>query len=130
MVKFENFEVPSASTTTAPLSNLLRRVPTTFDSFLLLSFPSVVNLPSSAPPSSPALHGFRRFRVTHLDSSCVPPALVKYWTGHAKSGDGEVAQQPMAKDAKFCADVAERIRLGFELSKAETVEVVPKCYPE
>ncbi len=31
----------------------------------------------------------------------------------------------MAKDTKFRADVAERIGLGFELPKAETVEVVP-----
>jgi len=76
--------------------------------------------------------GFRRFRVTHLESSCVPPALVKYWTGHAKSGDGEVVRQTvtdryikMAKDTKFRADVAERIGLGFELPKAKTVEVVP-----
>lgn len=37
-------------------------------------------------------HSFRRFRVTHLESSWVPPALVKYWTGHAKSSDGEVVQ--------------------------------------
>jgi integrase len=28
-------------------------------------------------------HGFRRFRVTHLESNNVPHALVKYWTGHA-----------------------------------------------
>jgi integrase len=77
-------------------------------------------------------HGFRRFRVTHLESGCVPPALVKYWTGHAKSSDGEVVRQTitdkyvkMAKDTKFRADVAERIGLGFELPKAETVEVVP-----
>ena len=28
-------------------------------------------------------HGFRRFRVTHLESSYVPPALVKYWTGQS-----------------------------------------------
>jgi len=77
-------------------------------------------------------HGFRRFRVTHLESSCVPPALVKYWTGHAKSSDGEVARQTitgryvkMAKNTKFRADVAERIGLGFELPKAEAVELVP-----
>jgi integrase len=79
-------------------------------------------------------HGFRRFRVTHLESSCVPPALVKYWTGHAKSSDGEVVRQTvtdkyikMAKDTKFRADVAERIGLGFESWKAETVEVVPSA---
>jgi hypothetical protein len=77
-------------------------------------------------------HGFRRFRVTHLESSCVPPALVKYWTGHAKSSDGEIVRQTvtdkyikMGKDTKFRADVAERIGLGFELPKAKTVEVVP-----
>ena len=77
-------------------------------------------------------HGFRRFRVTHLESSYVPPALVKYWTGHAKSSDGEVVRQTvtdkyvkMAKDTKFRADVAERIGLGFDLPKVETVEVVP-----
>jgi integrase len=77
-------------------------------------------------------HGFRRFRVTHLESSCVPPALVKYWTGHAKSSDGEAVRQTvtdkyirMGKDTKFRAEVAERIGLGFELPKAETVEVVP-----
>ncbi|MGC2285106.1 MAG: tyrosine-type recombinase/integrase [Candidatus Acidiferrum sp.] len=77
-------------------------------------------------------HGFRRFRVTHLESSCVPPALVKYWTGHAKSSDGEVVRHTvtdryikMAKDTKFRAEVAERIGLGFELPKVEAVEVVP-----
>ncbi len=31
----------------------------------------------------------------------------------------------MAKDTKFRADVAERIGLGFDLPKVETVEVVP-----
>jgi hypothetical protein len=57
---------------------------------------------------------------------------MKYWTGHAKSSDGEVVRQTvtdryikMAIDTKFRADVAERIGLGFELPKAETVEVVP-----
>jgi integrase len=77
-------------------------------------------------------HGFRRFRVTHLESSCVLPALVKYWTGHAKSSEGEVVRQTitdsyikMAKDTKFRAGVAERIGLVFELPKAETIEVVP-----
>jgi integrase len=79
-----------------------------------------------------AFHGFRRFRVTHLETSCVPPALVKYWTGHAASSDGDAVRQTvtdkyvkMGKDTKFRADVAERIGLGFELPKAETVEVVP-----
>jgi integrase len=77
-------------------------------------------------------HGFRRFRVTHLESNSVPPALVRYWTGHAKSSDGDVVRQTvtdryvkMAKDTKFRADLAERIGLGFELPKAATVGVVP-----
>jgi integrase len=77
-------------------------------------------------------HGFRRFRVTHLESSCVPPALVKYWTGHAKSSDGDVVRQTvtdkyvkMGKDTKFRAEVAEQIGLGFDLPKVEPVEVVP-----
>jgi hypothetical protein len=57
---------------------------------------------------------------------------VKYWTGHAKSSDGEAVRQTitdryikMAKDTKFRAEVADRIGLGFELPKAKTVEVVP-----
>ncbi len=77
-------------------------------------------------------HGFRRFRVTHLESNNVPYALVKYWTGHAKSSDGEVVKSTvtdkyvkMAKDTKFRAEVAEQIGLGFELPKVKTVEVVP-----
>ena len=77
-------------------------------------------------------HGFRRFRVTYLESSSVPPALVKYWTGHAKSSDGDGVRQTvtdkyvkMGKDTKFRAEVARRIGLGFELPKVNTVEVVP-----
>jgi hypothetical protein len=77
-------------------------------------------------------HGFRRFRVTHLQSASVPTALVKYWTGHANASDGEVVRSTvtdkyvkMAKHTKFRVDVAERIGLGFELPTVETVEVVP-----
>jgi hypothetical protein len=57
---------------------------------------------------------------------------VKYWTGHVNSSDGEVVRRTvtdkyvkMANDTKFRAEVAERIGLGFELPKTETVEVVP-----
>jgi hypothetical protein len=77
-------------------------------------------------------HGFRRFRVTHLESTGVPSGLVKYWTGHANASDGEVVKSTvtdryvnMAKDGKFRAVVAERIGLGFDMPKIETVEVVP-----
>ena len=71
-------------------------------------------------------------RFAGLESSYVPPALVKYWTGHRRTSDGEVVRQTitdryiqMAKDRKFRADVAEQIGLGFELPKAETMGVVP-----
>ena len=40
-------------------------------------------------------HGFRRFRVTHLESNNVPQALIDYWTGHAKKSDGEDVQKTM-----------------------------------
>jgi integrase len=77
-------------------------------------------------------HGFRRFRVTHLESSSVPPALVKYWTGHAKSSEGAVVRSTvtdryvqMVKDTRFRTEVAGRIGLGFELPTVEMVEVVP-----
>jgi integrase len=78
-------------------------------------------------------HGFRRFRVTHLESSNVPAALVRYWTGHANSSDGSVVRQTvtdkyvkMEKDTKFRADIAERIGHGFELPNPEVVPTVPR----
>jgi integrase len=77
-------------------------------------------------------HGFRRFRVTHLESNFVPAALIRYWTGHAKSGDGDVQQAvtdryvKMAKDTKFRSDVAERVGLGFELPNPVVVPGVPR----
>jgi integrase len=77
-------------------------------------------------------HGFRRFRVTHLESKYVPRALVQYWTGHARSGDGEIVKSTvtdkyvkMHKDGAFRAEEAERIGIGFDLPNAESVEVVP-----
>jgi len=61
-------------------------------------------------------HGFRRFRVTYLESNNVPQALIDYWTGHAKKSDGEDVQKTMNqiytkmdKDAGFRGDVAERL---------------------
>jgi integrase len=75
-------------------------------------------------------HGFRRFRVTHLESNYVPRALVQYWTGHAKSGDGEIIKSAvtdkyvkMHKDRAFRAEVAERIGIGFDLPPAKSVQV-------
>jgi integrase len=79
-------------------------------------------------------HGFRRFRVTHLESSTVPPALVKYWTGHVSSSDGEAVRSTvtdryvkMAKDTKFRAEVAERIGLGFEIAEGRDGRGCSKC---
>jgi hypothetical protein len=70
--------------------------------------------------------------VTHLESTSVPSALVKYWTGHANATDGEIVKSTvtdkyvkMAKDTKFRTAVAERIGLGFDLPKVEPAEVVP-----
>jgi integrase len=70
------------------------------------------------------LHGLRRYRVTHLESSSVPQALIDYWTGHAKKSDGENIPKTMNqiytkmdKDAAFRQEVAERIGIGFELPK-------------
>jgi integrase len=77
-------------------------------------------------------HGFRRFRVTHLESSAVPAALVRYWTGHARSADVAVVQQTvtdqyvkMSKGTQFRAEVAERIGIGFELPNPVVVPAVP-----
>ena len=77
-------------------------------------------------------HSFRRFRVTHLESSSVPTALVKYWTGHASSIHGGVVHSTvtdryvqMEKDERFRAEVAERIGLGFRLPVDEIHKVVP-----
>jgi hypothetical protein len=57
---------------------------------------------------------------------------VQYWTGHAKSGDGEIIKSTvtdkyvkMHKDEAFRAEVVERIGIGFELPKPENLEVVP-----
>jgi len=78
-------------------------------------------------------HGFRRFRVTHLESTSVPQALIDYWTGHAKMSSGEDVQKTMNqiytkmdKDAAFREDVAERIGIGFELPKPSVVPGVPR----
>jgi hypothetical protein len=54
------------------------------------------------------------------------------WTGHAKSGDGEIIKSTvtdkyvnMRKDEAFRAEVAERIGIGFDLPKVENLQVVP-----
>lgn len=79
------------------------------------------------------LHGFRRYRVTHLESNSVPQALIDYWTGHAKKSDGENVQKTMnqiytkmGKDAAFREEIAERIGIGFELPKPAVVPSVPR----
>jgi hypothetical protein len=67
-------------------------------------------------------HGFRRFRVTHLESSSLPNALTKYWTGHAKTRDGEVVKSDVTDTT---SKIAKRIGLGFRLPEPEPDEVVP-----
>jgi integrase len=78
-------------------------------------------------------HGFRRFRVTHLESNNVPQALIDYWTGHAKMSSGEDVQKTMnqiytkmEKETSFREDVAERIGIGFDLPKPSVVPSVPR----
>jgi hypothetical protein len=57
---------------------------------------------------------------------------VKYWTGHAKSSDGELVQQTvtdrylkMGKDTKFRGVVAERSGLGFDFPRTKADGIVP-----
>lgn len=78
-------------------------------------------------------HGFRRFRVTHLESNNVPQALIDYWTGHAKKSDGEDVQKTMnqlytkmEKETVFREEVSERIGIGFDLPKPAVVPSVPR----
>jgi hypothetical protein len=59
---------------------------------------------------------------------------VTYWTGHAKSADGEIIKPTvtdryvkMRKDVAFRAEVAEKIGIGFDLPKTEKVEVAAIC---
>lgn len=61
-----------------------------------------------------ALHAFRRFRATHLESQKVPRALIKYWMGHADSDITE-GYMRMGKDLGFRRQECERAGLGFEL---------------
>jgi integrase len=78
-------------------------------------------------------HGFRRFRVTCLESNNVPQALIDYWTGHAKKSDGEDVQKTMnqlytkmEKETVFREEVSERIGIGFDLPKPPVVPNVPR----
>jgi hypothetical protein len=63
----------------------------------------------------------------------VPQALIDYWTGHAKMSSGKDVQKTMNqiytkmdKETSFREDMAERIGIGFELTKLAVVPGVPR----
>ena len=61
-------------------------------------------------------HAFRRFRVTHLRKNMVPEDLIKFWIGHAPQTVTDVYSK-VKNDVKFRREVAEKVGLGFELSR-------------
>lgn len=65
---------------------------------------------------------FRRFRLTHLETSGCPEALKHYWSGHAPRHVSE-RYIKLAKDRDFRLMWAEKIGLGFELPGAPTSNV-------
>jgi hypothetical protein len=59
--------------------------------------------------------------------------LIDYWTGHAKMSSGKDVQKTMNqiytkmdKETSFREDMAERIGIGFELTKLAVVPGVPR----
>ena len=70
-----------------------------------------------------------------LESNFVPAALIKYWTGHAKSSDGDVQQSvtdryvKMAKDTKFRFHSAGdgRSFIETEMPSGPVFDLAPKC---
>ena len=60
---------------------------------------------------------FRRFRLTHLETSGCPDALKHFWSGHAHKHVSE-RYVKLAEDRDFRLMWAEKIGLGFELPGA------------
>ena len=57
---------------------------------------------------------FRRFRLTHLETSGCPEALKHFWSGHAQKHVSE-RYVKLAQDREYRLMWAERIGLGFNL---------------
>ena len=62
---------------------------------------------------------FRRFRLTHLETSACPDALNHFWSGHAPKHISE-RYVKLAQDRDFRLSWAEKIGLGFELPGASS----------
>jgi hypothetical protein len=60
---------------------------------------------------------FRRFRLTHLETSGCPDALKHFWSGHAHKHVSE-RYVKLAQDRAFRLSWAEKIGLGFRLPGA------------
>jgi len=57
---------------------------------------------------------FRRFRLTHLETSDCPEVLKHFWAGHAPKHVSE-RYIKLTRDRDYRLGWAERIGLGFEL---------------
>lgn len=60
---------------------------------------------------------FRRFRLTHLETSGCPEALKHFWSGHAQKHVSE-RYVKLAQDREYRLMWAEKIGLGFDLPEA------------
>jgi hypothetical protein len=60
---------------------------------------------------------FRRFRLTHVETSGRPDALKQFWSGHAHKHVSE-RYVKLAQDRDFRLMWAEKIGIGFELPGA------------
>lgn len=59
-------------------------------------------------------HAMRRFRITHLQGLNTPPALIKFWAGHA-AGDITERYTKMGSQIEERKSWSERAGVGFEL---------------
>jgi integrase len=62
-------------------------------------------------------HAFRRFREAVLQASECRELLIDYWMGHYNTGMGSRYAKQLVENRKFRAEWAEKVGLGFEISK-------------
>src|ERR1700720_3279447 len=80
---------------------------------------------------------FRRFRLTHLETSGCPETLKHFWSGHAQKHVSE-RYVKLDQNRDFRLHWAEKIGLGFELPGAQlgnlgncnNSEILPKLLKE
>lgn len=68
----------------------------------------------AAEAGIPGFHSFRRFRITHLRKSNVPPGLVEYWAGHAGKSITD-RYDKIGQDVQARKQFAAQAGLGFQL---------------